>query len=621
MDEEISRDEADERRWQLHREQWQAFAHAVLIGAPAAGVSTAGMGTAGASVADMPATGTSIAGASAAGVTAPGTMGGRAGRGSEAHLAHAYERAERDSGSAVDMELEEEGSSAIEAIEPSPPSRAEPSGEGEAVGEAVGEAAGEAVGEAAGEAVGEAVGEGAGEAAGGLMMDGFCEPCDDPGSGATGEDDDLSAAEAASRAIYRVDRGEREGGGLVISAAYAAALSAAVRVEPPQSLRESAEHGVVVKAHVISAHLYAQLCYDVRYTLNHAPLAAQLLRQSELLPLLLRSISLVQGIQTLRRRTQVHVVREDHTWQDAFSLVCEMAHLFPCILAGVAGGGDGEAEGASQLRRMPSVTHGICAADAATLKREAMARYVAAVTHTLRATETWLASQRARRLGREGTRGGYTYHLSLHRAISALLSFGATEIELELEELLPPATENGPLGADFVAKLAVHPLRIQSLVAQTRAGWWVRNSHGALDRLSPIHPSPIAHHPSPITHHPSPITHPPIHPSTHPPTTHPPITHHPLPIHRSPIHPSPITHHLSTHHPSPTTHHPPPIHPSTHHPSPITHHPPPITDHLSTHHPSRITYPPITHHLSLPRCTQAGGALPLTNVWRRVHDA
>jgi hypothetical protein len=56
-----------------------------------------------------------------------------------------------------------------------------------------------------------------------------------------------------------------------------------------------AEHVVSAKSPVISTHLYSQLAYDVRYTLNHPPLAIQLISRPLLIPLLMRCLALVQG--------------------------------------------------------------------------------------------------------------------------------------------------------------------------------------------------------------------------------------------------------------------------------------------------------------------------------------
>ena len=78
---------------------------------------------------------------------------------------------------------------------------------------------------------------------------------------------------------------------------------------------------------LISTHLYSQVAYDVRYALNHAPIAVQLVSDGGLLPLLLRSLALTQGMHPLRRRLLTHVEREEHTWADAFSLSAELAQL------------------------------------------------------------------------------------------------------------------------------------------------------------------------------------------------------------------------------------------------------------------------------------------------------
>ena len=88
-----------------------------------------------------------------------------------------------------------------------------------------------------------------------------------------------------------------------------------------------AEEVVSARSALITKHIYSQLAYDVRYALNHAPLAQQLVEAAHLVPLLMRCHTLVQGMHTLRRRTLHHIEHEDHAWADAFSLSTEFGQV------------------------------------------------------------------------------------------------------------------------------------------------------------------------------------------------------------------------------------------------------------------------------------------------------
>ena len=181
-------------------------------------------------------------------------------------------------------------------------------------------------------------------------------------------------------------------------------------MEKAGELLEAAELVVSAKSPIVSSHLYSQVCYDVRYTLNHLPLADAFMRRGELLPLLLRCLSLCQGLYPIRKRTQMHVVREENTWADAFSLGTEMSQLFQHVVAGIAAP-ETDPDASAKIGLALSLP---CATPA---RAQVAARYVAAVTHTTRTLRAWLLCHRAARLGRDGTRGLFTFHLPLHRLL------------------------------------------------------------------------------------------------------------------------------------------------------------------------------------------------------------
>ncbi|KOO30401.1 ubiquitin ligase e3, partial [Chrysochromulina tobinii] len=254
---------------------------------------------------------------------------------------------------------------------------------------------------------------------------------------------------------------------------WTSTLVAAAAMEKAGELLEAAELVVSAKSPIVSSHLYSQVCYDVRYTLNHLPLADAFMRRGELLPLLLRCLSLCQGLYPIRRRTQMHVVREENTWADAFSLGTEMSQLFPHVVAGIAAP-ETDPDASAKIGLALSLP---CATPA---RAQVAARYVAAVTHTTRSLRAWLLCHRAARLGCDGTRGLFSYHLPLHRLLATLVSFGAHTLQLPLDSLLPPCLDGAvPLKEDFILRLAKHPLRVLTLLSQTRSSYWVRNGHAA----------------------------------------------------------------------------------------------------------------------------------------------
>ena len=154
------------------------------------------------------------------------------------------------------------------------------------------------------EVAGDGVGAGAaGEGAGAAM--GLLAQAVQPGGGGVAL---VLAGEAAA--------GEEVGGGAVGGGTVADGLVSALST-------------------VVQSHLYSQLCYDIRYALNHPPIAKGLFEEASLFPLLLRSLALLQGMHPIRRAVRRHVEHEEGSWADAFSLCTEVAHLFPCIVSGL----------------------------------------------------------------------------------------------------------------------------------------------------------------------------------------------------------------------------------------------------------------------------------------------
>ena len=69
----------------------------------------------------------------------------------------------------------------------------------------------------------------------------------------------------------------------------------------------------------------------------------------------------------------------------------------------------------------------------------------------------------------------FSYHLPLHRLLAAFVAHGASKLGCSLARLMPPH-----LPADFFERVVEHPIQLQVLLSQTRAGLWVRNGFAAL---------------------------------------------------------------------------------------------------------------------------------------------
>lgn len=70
-----------------------------------------------------------------------------------------------------------------------------------------------------------------------------------------------------------------------------------------------------------------------------------------------------------------------------------------------------------------------------------------------------------------------TFHLTLHRILAGFIARSATIADLRTlisKESLPD---------HFLEYLIEHPLRIQSLVAQIRAGMWIRNGNSIFHQI------------------------------------------------------------------------------------------------------------------------------------------
>lgn len=84
-------------------------------------------------------------------------------------------------------------------------------------------------------------------------------------------------------------------------------LQRAVDPSSPNSKWEGRVGRVVSMASsVVQPHLYSQLCYDIRYALNHPPISLNLYTEPRLLPIFLESLELLQGMHPIKRMLHVH---------------------------------------------------------------------------------------------------------------------------------------------------------------------------------------------------------------------------------------------------------------------------------------------------------------------------
>ncbi|KAL1519345.1 hypothetical protein AB1Y20_022871 [Prymnesium parvum] len=207
---------------------------------------------------------------------------------------------------------------------------------------------------------------------------------------------------------------------------------------------------VSVTSAVVQSHLYSQLCYDIRYALNHPPISRKLYSEPRLLPIFLESLELLQAkmyvLDVLALAEQ-----EENSWADAFSLGTEVAHLFPCVISGLGQdlntiSGDAKVEELGWQR----------------------ARYHEAVQAICSKLDHWI-QQEPLDLSKDSrlSEQPFSYHLPLHRFLSAFITYGASALQLPANQLT-----QSQQSSDIFERIIEHPLRLQLLLSQTRVGLW-----------------------------------------------------------------------------------------------------------------------------------------------------
>jgi len=235
----------------------------------------------------------------------------------------------------------------------------------------------------------------------------------------------------------------------------------------------------------ISDHIYSQLCYDIRYVLNLPEVARDLHAHPDQLALFVQSLCMLQGMHPSRRALLTRADADSETWAYAFQLAAEVAHIFPSAVGGIGLIGGGRA---AQHRA-----------------------YLTMLRMCARALAQWLEQDRAAtalppppppRVAPVAPGSLHSYHLPLHRLLAMILSFGAVTLALGEAEMLgeegveadgdassaPSASAAEPLleaaeplafDADLISHIVDAPLRLHAVLAQTRAGMWVRNGQSA----------------------------------------------------------------------------------------------------------------------------------------------
>ena len=230
------------------------------------------------------------------------------------------------------------------------------------------------------------------------------------------------------------------------------------------------------------------------------------------LALFVQSLCMLQGMHPSRRALLTRADADSETWAYAFQLAAEVAHIFPSAVGGIGLiGGGRAAQHRAYLTMLRMCARALAqwleqdrAAEAAAgpVPPAALQSAAAAAPLVTVSTATALPPPPPPRVAPVAPGSLHSYHLPLHRLLAMILSFGAVTLALGEAEMLgeegveadgdassaPSASAAEPLleaaeplafDADLISHIVDAPLRLHAVLAQTRAGMWVRNGQSA----------------------------------------------------------------------------------------------------------------------------------------------
>eukprot|EP00178_Gracilaria_changii_P007181 TRINITY_DN229_c0_g1_i1.p1 TRINITY_DN229_c0_g1~~TRINITY_DN229_c0_g1_i1.p1 ORF type:complete len:1999 (+),score=196.21 TRINITY_DN229_c0_g1_i1:11536-17532(+) len=211
--------------------------------------------------------------------------------------------------------------------------------------------------------------------------------------------------------------------------------------------------------------MWTRVMADLNYVLSHPEVAFHVVhRRPDLFRLFVRIVSMFQGMHPLSRRMGDHVPTEPSLWFEGFRVEIETYHLAELIVSGFCAN---ENKPESQGNTADEVHLNLS---------KSRLRAIRIVRKCL---DEWLEREEYQEALSTYAGEFFTVahaisvHLPLHRLLALFVHHAMRIDALDLPTALSGGEEESKSGD--IAKLLVHPLRIQAFLAQERAKMWRRN--------------------------------------------------------------------------------------------------------------------------------------------------
>ena len=223
---------------------------------------------------------------------------------------------------------------------------------------------------------------------------------------------------------------------------------------------------------VVASRLLWRVLCDLRYLMRHESIALVIATDELLRPAWLRALSLMHGMHAAKRLVHAHREFEDKSWGEAFTLEVEMMAQSSSVRAGFLAdaftAGEMTERGVERARKLLS--------DLVGLLDEWMGgiqlRTKPSMTHpSIANLPEYDVSVRP-----------VTFHIVLHRVFACFLHESIAKCNVSAAEVV--RTSSAQSAEDFVVRLVEHPMRILMMVAQVRAGMWVRNGYMSIGQCT-----------------------------------------------------------------------------------------------------------------------------------------
>lgn len=209
-----------------------------------------------------------------------------------------------------------------------------------------------------------------------------------------------------------------------------------------------------------------RVIYDLKYVLTHGPVAVHMVhKRPDLFRLYVRILSMMQGINPVRRAFGDHLSVEPESWSKAFTLEIEMSQITHFLVVAFCKSPKGWLSNGTLNPKEGQFTAERSRSRCVKIVRQCLNEWID--------REKGLESMSIH-FGEEfSVAHSVSVHFPLHRLLSVLAYHS-----LRLDGISPDVAVSGTSSGsspDEAMDLLRHPLRIQVFLAHVRAGMWKRN--------------------------------------------------------------------------------------------------------------------------------------------------